>query len=124
MKTKGLTVFKWFCPTHWGMMKVSLSLAVLAVANYFVVESLGSFWTWDYWVIEALSASGILLSVMPFVVVMFITRIHYKLSLGLIENNTEPLVKRYNFIHKEKKKLDMVNAVFSTFSSEIKFEEI
>lgn len=122
LKTKGASVPGLFCPTHWGMMKVSLLLAILAGVNYFVVENLGSFWMWDYWIVEALSASGILLSVMPFVVVMFITRIHYKLSLGLIKRNTEPLVERYDFIHKEKKTLDTVNAVFTAFGAEIKFE--
>lgn len=124
MKTKGKAVNKWLCPTHWGMMKVSLVLAVLAVVNCFVVEILGSFWMWNYWIVEALNVSGIILSVMPFVVVMFITRLHYKLSIHLIEQNTKPLIERYNFIHQEKKNLDTVNAVFSVFSSEIKFEEI
>lgn len=113
---------KFFSPSHWGMMLVSFFIAFVCVMNYLFVTLITPVMPLPYVFTEWMSASCIILSVLPFVFVMFLTFIHYKASMKLIRNNTSGIIEKHEELHKMKQKLDDICALFTKSDNEFNFE--
>lgn len=113
--------WRFFNPTHRWMMLFSILAPMLCMANHYFVCNTEPVVRLSTGFVENMSLSCLLLSVIPFLVVILFTLFHYLTSVRLIKRNARRLSETHEKLHKQKQNLDNICKIFAVDDNQIYF---
>jgi hypothetical protein len=100
-------------PTHWWVLVISVAAFLLFAANAWIVECIGSKFSFPVETVEWMCYLGILLPVIPFIIAMVFTAVHYRRSVKLIQRKVNLISGKFQKIHNKKTEMDRLYSLFS-----------